>query len=125
MSTVARSWLNLLRRAIPLAALVLAGCFLGTDVKPPPPAGSPVSAGTHDYGFRVDGRQRTFRLYIPPNYDGRQPLPLLIALHGGLGTGAIFERQTHLDRVAAAGGFLVAYPDGVGRGCWTGLFAGC
>jgi Poly(3-hydroxybutyrate) depolymerase len=124
MSTAANRLLRACLFLSPLPALLLAGCFLDHDVKPPPPAGSVVASGAHDYGFRVDGRQRTFRLYVPPGYNGQQPLPLLIALHGGLGTGEIFEHQSHLDRVAARDHFLIAYPDGVGRGWNAGSCCG-
>jgi polyhydroxybutyrate depolymerase len=39
-------------------------------------------------------------------------VPLLIALHGGLGSGAQFEQQTDFDGLAEANGFIVVYPDG-------------
>jgi polyhydroxybutyrate depolymerase len=41
------------------------------------------------------GRERTYRLYIPPFYDGRTPLPLVLELHGSGGTA---ERQSATSR---------------------------
>ncbi len=63
------------------------------------------------------GRERTFRLYVPPTHSGARPVPLFIALHGGGGTGAAMERlaATGLNRIAARDGFIVVYPDGVER----------
>jgi polyhydroxybutyrate depolymerase len=40
------------------------------------------------------GLERTYRIYIPPSNDKAKPLPLLIALHGGGGTGKAMEKLT-------------------------------
>ncbi len=77
-------------------------------------AGAPsvgVSRGTLGDGER----QRSYRLFIPQGLDAATAAPLVIALHGGLATGEIFARQTGFDVVAQARGFIVAYPDGLGR----------
>jgi len=42
-------------------------------------------------------------------------VPLLLALHGRLGTGSAEERLAHLDKVSDAHGFLVVYPNGLDR----------
>jgi polyhydroxybutyrate depolymerase len=63
----------------------------------------------------IDGRTRTYRLHVPPALpDG--PVPLLVALHGGTGSGRQFERSSGFDAVADDRGFIVVYPDGVGSG---------
>lgn len=59
-----------------------------------------------------DGRERTYRLYIPPGLPVG-PAPLLIALHGGTGWGTQFETNSGFDDLADANGFIVAYPDGI------------
>ena len=38
--------------------------------------------------LEVDGRERSYELHVPKNYDGNQPIPLVLALHGRFGTGA-------------------------------------
>lgn len=64
-----------------------------------------------------DGRTRTFHLYVPPGLDrGGAMVPLLIALHGGFGTGLQFERNSGYDGLAQANRFIVVYPDGIGIG---------
>jgi polyhydroxybutyrate depolymerase len=65
--------------------------------------------------IEVDGRERTYALHVPANYDEMKSVPLLIALHGRLGTGSGEERLAHLDKVSDEHGFLVVYPDGLDR----------
>jgi polyhydroxybutyrate depolymerase len=60
-----------------------------------------------------NGLRRTYRLFVPAGLAGKAPL--VIALHGGLGSGKQFESNSGLNGLATANGFLVAYPDGVGR----------
>jgi polyhydroxybutyrate depolymerase len=58
----------------------------------------------------VDGRERTYELFVPTDTPG---LPLLIALHGRGSTGKQLERETRFDAIAAREYFVVVYPDGV------------
>jgi polyhydroxybutyrate depolymerase len=44
-----------------------------------------------------------------------RPAPLVLVFHGGRGDGAGVERLTGFDALADREGFLVAYPDGVGK----------
>lgn len=64
----------------------------------------------------VAGHTRTYRLYVPARLHG--PAPLVLVLHGGGGSGANMEELTlaQFNRLADRDGFIVAYPDGVGRG---------
>lgn len=59
----------------------------------------------------VGALQRTYTLRLPSSYDGT-PLPLVIAMHGGFGSGAQLESQCGLTAKAEAEGFAVVYPDG-------------
>lgn len=58
------------------------------------------------------GVERTYRVHVPRGYDAAKQWPLVIALHGGGGAGRGMNTVTHLNDVADAHGFLVAYPDG-------------
>jgi polyhydroxybutyrate depolymerase len=71
---------------------------------------------TRCFALSQAGQERTFRLYVPPHLAG--PVPLILVLHGGGGSGAGMERLTlqGLDRIADREGAVVAYPDGVGKG---------
>lgn len=62
-----------------------------------------------------DGTQRTFRLYLPSTL-GTDEVPLLVALHGGIGWGAQFAATSGFDRLAEEHGFIVVYPDGTPLG---------
>lgn len=73
------------------------------------------TTGDHTESLRVQDRRRTFVVHVPPSVSADHPVPLVIALHGRLGTGAGTARLTHFDRVADAHGFVVVYPDGVRR----------
>jgi polyhydroxybutyrate depolymerase len=61
------------------------------------------------------GLERTYRIHIPPSYDKAKPLPLLIALHGGGGTGKAMEKLTlgGFNKISDREGFIVVYPDGI------------
>lgn len=75
----------------------------------PPPAGVEVGV------FRVrepSGERGGFDLYVPESYDGAQPWPLVMALHGGSGTGEDFL-WTWL-REARSRRFLLVAPTSLG-----------
>ena len=66
---------------------VIAGHFL-LDGAPPPAAGPATGAAT---GFTQHKRNRErsdYTLYIPEDYSRDQPVPLIVALHGGYGQGS-------------------------------------
>lgn len=58
---------------------------------------------------------RTYETYRPTNLSRTNPVPLVIVLHGGFGTGRQAERSYHWDEQADQDGFVVAYPDGIRR----------
>lgn len=59
-----------------------------------------------------DGRTRTYRVVVPSRL--LSPPPLVVALHGGLGSGRQFEEMSGLDELARREGFIAVYPDGAG-----------
>ncbi|CCG98413.1 polyhydroxybutyrate depolymerase [Fibrella aestuarina BUZ 2] len=77
------------------------------------PAGHRVVTPIDQDTLRHDGQVRTYRLHLPPSYAQHTgPIPLLIALHGGGGSGQQFETQSGLSDKADREGFAVVYPDG-------------
>ena len=68
----------------------------------------------------VDGLKRTYIVHLPRNFSEDEHLPLLIALHGGGGSGFDMERLTRggLNVLAERERFVVVYPDGV-EGHWN------
>ena len=90
--------------AIPLA-------ILGCRSAAPADANGVVS---DPQSLTYDGLERAYRRYVPSTYDGTRPMPLLIALHGGGGTGEkMVELTVDLNSLADEAGFIVVYPDGV------------
>jgi polyhydroxybutyrate depolymerase len=85
------------------------------------PASTDIAASEVTIGeIEHDGRQRTYRLFVPA--DIGSGYPLVVALHGGLGSGEQFASASGYDEVAAREGFAVIYPDGYRR-TWNG--GGC
>lgn len=62
----------------------------------------------------IDGRKRSYTINLPPNYYSTESLPLIIAMHGGGGSSAQFERTSKLSEKSDAAGFIVVYPNGSG-----------
>lgn len=59
------------------------------------------------------GQMRTYHLYLPKDYSRRGSLPLVLALHGGFGSGEKFSKNTNMNALAAQEGFAVVYPDAI------------
>ena len=59
---------------------------------------------------------RSYHIHLPSNYDVSNAFPLLIALHGRLGTGKMMFKQTGFNGIADREGFIVVYPEGFKRG---------
>jgi polyhydroxybutyrate depolymerase len=59
-------------------------------------------------------RQRTYRLFVPPGYDGHTRLPLVLDLHGSGGSSAGQARTSGFETLAASERFIVATLDAEG-----------
>jgi polyhydroxybutyrate depolymerase len=71
------------------------------------------ASATETRSLTVDGVARTYALHVP---DGaKEPMALVIALHGGGGNGLQMERSTRFSDLADREKFVVVYPDGIGR----------
>jgi polyhydroxybutyrate depolymerase len=74
-----------------------------------------LAAEAREQTITIGGRERTYSVFRPALLDRRTPVPLVVVLHGGFGTGSQAEKSYHWDDEATAQGFVVAYPDGVRR----------
>lgn len=72
-----------------------------------------IFAQTFTQIIQVGRSERSYDVYLPAN-AGAQKLPLIIALHGGLGNASRMAEMTNLNQIADSGPFVVAYPDGTG-----------
>lgn len=101
---------------------IIAVLFLAADIvvlfvlKVPAFSWPQTSKGNDHEGSMVhNGLKRTYRIHVPPSYDNPKPMPLVIALHGGGGTGEKMERHTlgGFNTLSDKEGFVVVYPDGI------------
>ncbi len=61
------------------------------------------------------GQVRTYNVHLPSGYDRSRSWPLVLAFHGGYGSGKRIARNTGFNEVADREGFIVVYPDGIDR----------
>jgi polyhydroxybutyrate depolymerase len=76
------------------------------------PSAAPVRTTGH---IQVDGMDRTYLLATPPDVAGRDPLPLLLALHGWTQTMNDAEEISGFDAMATDPGAVIVYPQGYGQ----------
>lgn len=78
-----------------------------------PDAGEAMAADSQTLHISDGSRDRTYLLYRPANLDRQTPVPLVIMLHGGFGSGSQAQSTYHWDEQASRQGFVVVYPNGV------------
>lgn len=76
------------------------------------------------YDIEVGGMTRSYLLHMPPADDRVGAWPLVLVFHGRLGVARGMERLTGFSDLADSKGFVVAYPQGVGRSWNAGHGAG-
>jgi len=81
------------------------------------PSGQPVPApGNHNESLEVGAgtskMRRTFVVHVPPGFDGKSKVPVVIMLHGAGGSGEGAIRQTGFDTKSDREGFIAVFPDG-------------
>jgi polyhydroxybutyrate depolymerase len=96
--------------AVFVVIILLAASTAGaqTDASP---CNLTIAPGVSAQQLTSSARPRTYRLFVPPGYDGRKRLPLVLDLHGSGGNAAGQARTSGFETVAAAEGFLVATLD--------------
>lgn len=110
MGSFVRAAARRLRNLFCLLPLALTACLPGLPESPIPPSGN-YRVPTE---VRFNLMRRNFLLHVPAGYQGDQPLPLLLVMHGAFSTGAETERETGFSDLGDREGVLVAYPEGIG-----------
>jgi polyhydroxybutyrate depolymerase len=123
-----RPSLATMRKALLVLAImvttVLAGCgwhrpdASPTDTATAPTASSSASAvpvGTSWITIEADGQARSFAVHRPLSAAPTAGYPLVVMLHGGLGSAAQAEAAYGWDALADREGFVVVYPNGLDR----------
>lgn len=65
-----------------------------------------------------NGIIRTYHVHMPPIFEQNEVLPLVIALHGGGGSGRKMTRFHNFTEHADRNGFIIVFPDGI-KGHWN------
>jgi polyhydroxybutyrate depolymerase len=95
--------------AVVLATLLTGGCAPRETTAP----ATTGAARDDEHTLTVDGRERGYRVRVPPGATGR--LPVVVVLHGGGGNGEQVDQQTGMSQAAARAGFITVFPNGSGR----------
>jgi len=93
-------------------AVWIVGVFSAANAQNAPAArlscNLPQAQGVLEQQLSSGQRQRSYRLFVPPGYDGHTAIPLVLELHGSGGTSAGQARTSGFDEIAAREGFAVA-----------------
>jgi len=76
-------------------------------------AGEAKQMGPGDYSLtlKVGELERRYLVHVPPQYDGKTPMPAVVMLHGGGGTGKAAATETGWGAKADEAQFLAVFPD--------------
>jgi polyhydroxybutyrate depolymerase len=72
---------------------------------------SSVSPGDYLKVMFFGMRLRSYRLHVPPSYDGSNPVPLVVVLHG-FPDNAVHIQSVGMNAKADEEGFIAVYPNG-------------
>lgn len=88
-----------------------------TAAEAPGTAALPLVPGDHQLKVVHQGLERTVVVHVPRAAEGAQPLPLVLALHGGGGFAEFMADDARYGFIRASerGGFIVAFPNGYSR----------
>jgi polyhydroxybutyrate depolymerase len=64
--------------------------------------------------IRTGDFNRDYHIHIPPGYDGRQSLPMVVVIHGAFDTAKGMEKYSGFSTLADRENFIVLYPNGIG-----------
>ncbi len=103
-----------LARTITLA-IMLSACSTSAPAASGEPGSDAATGQTTTMTVKVDGRERSFRLHVPAGLPLGGEVPLVVVVHGGLGSATQAEAAYGWSEVADREGLLVAYPDGIDR----------
>lgn len=68
-----------------------------------------------NHSINITGQSRSYALFVPKSLPTNQDTPLVVMLHGALGTSAQAEEAYNWDAKASEEKFIVAYPEGLNR----------
>ena len=93
-----------------VVACIILGCSAGAFAQsvPAPSCSLAAAPGVAEQTLKSGGRERAYRLFVPPSYDGRKSLPLVLDLHGSGGNSGGQAANSRFEALAASEAFIVA-----------------
>lgn len=95
-----------------LAQLIFAATALIGPQEAAPPNEKAAQPMGMEHRFEVDGKERSYLEYLPPNAP-QHPLPVVFVCHGEGGDPRVAEAYFEINGIADQKGFLVVYPAGL------------
>jgi polyhydroxybutyrate depolymerase len=77
-------------------------------------AAEPLTPGDHTRKLSVDGRDRTFLVHVPPQYQHDQRTAVVLVLHAARTNAGITVAFTGMSKKSDEAGFIAVYPNGTG-----------
>ncbi|MHB1038148.1 MAG: CE1 family esterase [Pirellulales bacterium] len=77
-------------------------------------AGDPLGPGDHTRSLKMGEADRSYLVHVPPKYDGKEPTPVVLVLHGAGTNGPITVFFCGMNKKADEAGFIAVYPNGTG-----------
>jgi polyhydroxybutyrate depolymerase len=78
--------------------------------------GERLDPGDHERLLQIGDLHRSYVVHVPPRYDPKHPIPVVLAFHGAATSGGMMAAMSGLSKKADAAGFAVAYLNGTGAG---------
>lgn len=101
--------------ALSLATTILLAGATGIPVQAAAPKPTTMHPGDNTVQLTFDGLARRYIVHVPPGYDGKNALPVVIMFHGGGGKARGAMSETGWSAKADRENFLAVYPEGVAR----------
>lgn len=73
--------------------------------------------GDTTYKLTLQGKERDVTVHVPPDYDGKTPMPMLVMLHGFMQDKDEIARVSEFKQKADKEGFIAVFPNATG---WIG-----
>jgi polyhydroxybutyrate depolymerase len=84
----------------------------------------PLGPGDHSRKLTVGGRERSYLVHIPPQYDPKKATPVVLVLHGAGMNASMTVAFTGMSDKSDEAGFIAVYPNGTGIDPFLTLNAG-
>ncbi len=93
-----------------VASVFVSAFFVAGSIMAGAAPGS-ATPGDHAFTINANGLERRYAVHVPPTYDGKTRVALVVMLHGGGGTGKAAAAETGWDLKGDKEGFLAVFPD--------------